>query len=74
MKKTTDALNVKKYVCGSTKDNANISRMNCPINTYMMRLAEVYLIYAEAVLGNNESTSDAKSFRVFQCCSYACRT
>ena len=63
--KTTDALNVKKYVCGSTKDNANISRMNCPINTYMMRLAEVYLIYAEAVLGNNESTSDAKALEYF---------
>lgn len=63
--KTTDALNVKKYVCGSTKDNSNISRMNCPINTYMMRLAEVYLIYAEAILGNNEVTSDEEALKYF---------
>ena len=63
--KTTTALNVKKYVCGSTKDNALISKQSCPINTYMMRLAEVYLIYAEAVLGNASSTNDAKALRYF---------
>ncbi|WP_163715683.1 RagB/SusD family nutrient uptake outer membrane protein [Mangrovibacterium lignilyticum] len=57
--KTQEALNVKKGVVGSTKDNASISRMNSALNTYMMRLAEVYLNYAEAVLGNSESTSDA---------------
>lgn len=56
--KTDEALNVKKYVCGSTSDNADISRMNCPVNTYMMRYAEVLLNYAEAVLGNNASTTD----------------
>lgn len=63
--KTTDAMNVKKYVCGSTKDNSNISRMNCPINTYMMRLSEVYLNYAEAILGNDEVTSDAEAIEYF---------
>ena len=36
-------LNCKKYVCGSSKDNASISYGNTPINTYMIRLAEVYL-------------------------------
>ncbi len=63
--KTTTALNVKKYVCGSTKDNALISKQSCPINTYMMRLAEVYLIYAEAVLGNQSSTGDATALLYF---------
>ncbi len=52
-------VNVKKGVVGSTKDNPAISRMNSALNTYMLRLGEVYLNYAEAVLGNNASTSDA---------------
>lgn len=52
-------VNVKKGVVGSTKDNPNISRQNSGLNTYMMRLGEVYLNYAEATLGNNTSTTDA---------------
>ncbi|SNR59182.1 RagB/SusD family nutrient uptake outer membrane protein [Lutibacter flavus] len=56
-----DFLTAKKGVVGSTKDNASISRMNSALNTYMMRLAEVHLNYAEAALGNNSSTSDAKA-------------
>lgn len=52
-------VNVKKGVVGSTKDNPKISRQNSALNTYMMRLAEVYLNYAEATLGNGASTSDA---------------
>ncbi|ULC58779.1 RagB/SusD family nutrient uptake outer membrane protein [Flaviramulus sp. BrNp1-15] len=54
-------LTVKKGVVGSTKDNANISRMNSALNTYMLRLGEVYLNYAEATLGNDASTSDANA-------------
>lgn len=46
-------LNCKKYVCGSTKDNSSITYGNTPINTYMIRLAEVYLNYAEAAFGPN---------------------
>lgn len=57
--KTQQALNVKKGVVGSTKDNAKISRMNSALNTYMLRLGEVYLNYAEATLGNSTSTTDA---------------
>ena len=52
-------VNVKKGVVGSNKDNPDISRQNSGLNTYMLRLGEVYLNYAEAVLGNNESTADA---------------
>lgn len=51
-------VNVKKGVVGSTRDNPNISVQNSALNTYMMRLAEVYLNYAEATLGNNASTTD----------------
>lgn len=56
---TSDFLTVKKGVVGSTKDNAKITRMNSALNTYMLRLGEVYLNYAEAALGNNASTADA---------------
>lgn len=52
-------LTVKKGVVGSTKDNSKITRMNSALNTYMLRLGEVYLNYAEAALGNNASTADA---------------
>ena len=51
-------VNAKKGVVGSNKDNPAISRMNSGLNTYMLRLGEVYLNYAEAALGNNASTSD----------------
>ena len=54
-------VNVKKGVVGSTKDNPLISRQNSALNTYMMRLGEVYLNYAEAVLGNNQTTTDANA-------------
>ncbi|MDT0678097.1 RagB/SusD family nutrient uptake outer membrane protein [Autumnicola musiva] len=51
-------VNVKKGVVGSNSDNPDITRQNSGLNTYMLRLGEVYLNYAEAVLGNNASTSD----------------
>lgn len=54
-----DFLTVKKGVVGSTKDNSKITRMNSALNTYMLRLAEVYLNYAEASLGNAQSTTNA---------------
>ena len=54
-----DFLTIKKGVVGSTKDNSKITRMNSALNTYMLRLAEVYLNYAEAALGNNATTADA---------------
>ncbi|MDR2813219.1 MAG: RagB/SusD family nutrient uptake outer membrane protein [Prevotellaceae bacterium] len=58
-------LNVKKGVTGSTKDNAAIGRMNSALNTYMLRLAEVYLNYAEAIMGNAESTADPTALEYF---------
>ena len=49
---------IKKYVVGKSEDVGGAQQQNYPNNTYMMRLAEMYLIYAEAVLGNNPSTTD----------------
>jgi predicted small lipoprotein YifL len=51
---------IKKYVIGGPQDlGSNAGQQRYPNNTYMLRLAEMYLIYAEAVMGNNTSTTDA---------------
>ncbi len=57
--------NIKKYVIGTNAVNGIAVNNNSGVNTYMMRLAEVYLNYAEAVLGNNESTSDVTALQYF---------
>jgi len=60
------ACNVKKGVVGSTADtNGKSMKQNSALNTYMLRLAEVYLNLAEAILGNNTSTSDATALLYF---------
>lgn len=51
--------NVKKYVLGNADDvGMSISNQATPINQYVLRLADVYLIYVEATIGNGSSTSD----------------
>jgi hypothetical protein len=57
---------VKKYVVGRPEDNdGQVKQQRTGINTYMLRLAEIYLIYADAVLGNQPSTSDALALLYF---------
>lgn len=57
---------IKKYVVGRPEDNdGKVVFMGTEINTYMLRLAEVYLIYAEAILGNSTSTSDTEALKYF---------
>lgn len=57
---------IKKYVIGSPIDLAGIaSQQHYPNDTYMMRLAELYLIYVEAVIGNAGSTTDATAVAYF---------
>jgi hypothetical protein len=58
-------LSVKKGVTGSNRDNAAIGRMNSALDNSLLRLAEVYLNYAEAILGNNASTTDAAALEAF---------
>lgn len=58
-------VSIKKYVVGGAKDTGEADRQRYPNNTYMLRLAELYLIYAEAVLGNNAQTNDAKAIAYF---------
>ncbi|MCW3112527.1 MAG: RagB/SusD domain protein, partial [Segetibacter sp.] len=57
---------IKKYVIGKAEDvGGQAAQQNYPNDTYMQRLAEMYLIYAEAVLGNNASTTDATALDYF---------
>jgi len=57
---------IKKYVCGKAKDmGGQASTQRYSQDTYMLRLAEMYLVYAEAVLGNNASTTDATAVDYF---------
>src|SRR5690606_14920986 len=45
---------VKKYVVGRPEDNdGKVVQQGTEINTYILRLADVYLIYAEAILDVN---------------------
>jgi hypothetical protein len=58
--------NLKKYIIGSVADNGGKgSEMAENIRTYMLRLAELYLVYAEAIMGNNASTADAEALKFF---------
>jgi hypothetical protein len=56
---------IKKYVVGKSEDVGGAQQQVYPNNTYMMRLAEMYLIYAEATLGNNASTTDATALQYY---------
>ena len=57
--------NIKKYVIGTNAVNGFAVNNNSGVNTYMMRLAEVYLNYAEATLGNDATTTDAQALEYF---------
>lgn len=58
---------IKKGVIGGSEDNGgiHIESMNCPINTYILRLADVYLTLAEACLGNQESLGSGEGLEFF---------
>ncbi len=59
-------LSIKKYVTGKAEDVGGQSASQYYGNdTYMMRLSEMYLIYAEATIGNSASTSDTKALEYF---------
>lgn len=62
----------KKGVLGTKADVApcGLAQMASPLNTYIQRLADVYLMKAEAILGNAESTSDAEALAAFNAVRY----
>ena len=60
-------MQLKKGVLGTKADVApsGLAQMASPLNTYIQRLADVYLMKAEAILGNAESTSDGEALAAF---------
>lgn len=62
---SSQGANIKKYVIGTNKVNGFSVPNNSGINTYMLRLAEVYLNYVEAVMGNAGVTQDTKALECF---------
>jgi len=62
---STNGANIKKYVVGTHSDNGVSYKQSTGINTHMLRLAEVYLNYAEAIMGNSTSTTDAEALKYF---------
>ncbi|GAA4327142.1 RagB/SusD family nutrient uptake outer membrane protein [Mucilaginibacter gynuensis] len=64
---TATGVNVKKHVVGTAADN-NAPTMDLWSSTQhnaILRLADVYLIYAEALLGNNASTTNSQALQYF---------
>jgi len=62
--------NCVKQIVGNTEDHkaeygSASLRMATSLSTHLIRLADIYLVYAEAVLGNNETTNDAEALRLF---------
>lgn len=62
----TGSHNKKGCIGGPDDDNDGlVESMNSPLNTYLIRLADVYLTYAEACLGNQESLSSGPGLEYF---------
>ncbi len=58
---------IKKYVIGKAADcggNVGLGQ-DAANNIYLIRLADMYLTYAEAILGTGNSTSDAKALEKY---------
>lgn len=58
---------IKKGVVGGPDDDNDgyVESMKSPLNTYMLRLADVYLTYAEACLGNDVTLSAGPGLTYF---------
>ena len=62
--------NSVKHIVGNDNDHVvgighSMGRMATSLSTHLLRLSDVYLIYAEAALGNNSSTSDPKALKAY---------
>lgn len=59
-------LQVKKGVVGTKDDNdGHLAAMASPLNTYILRLADVYLTHAEACLGNKPELTGGRGLQSF---------
>lgn len=64
---TSTGISMKKHIIGNEKDNnaPTMTMWSSPEHFAMLRLADVYLVYAEAILGNNATTSDGNALLYF---------
>ncbi|MBZ4040862.1 RagB/SusD family nutrient uptake outer membrane protein [Flavobacterium hibisci] len=64
---TATAPGLKKHIIGNEADNNSpaMSYIGSIEHNALLRLADVYLVYAEAILGNNSSTSDPSALLYF---------
>lgn len=63
--KTGTRSNALKYTVGPGGNGEEVNGTSTDINTYILRYADILLIYAEAVLGDAASTSDASALEAF---------
>ncbi|MBO5548415.1 MAG: RagB/SusD family nutrient uptake outer membrane protein [Prevotella sp.] len=62
--------NFVKHQYGNKKDHETMfgqtpDQQRSSMSTHLLRLADVYLIYAEAIIGNNNTTTDADAIDAF---------
>ena len=68
--KSMSGANIAKHQYGNIKDHelmfgSTPTQQRSSMSTHVLRLSDVYLIYAEAVIGNNSSTTDASAIDAF---------
>lgn len=57
---------LKKHVVGNVDDHGFVvSNQDSPLDLYMLRLADVYLIYAEALMGSASSLSSGPGYDAY---------
>ncbi len=64
---TATGVSMKKHIIGNDIDNSSplMTLWDSPEHDAVLRLADVYLIYAEAIMGSNTSTSDPEALLYF---------
>jgi hypothetical protein len=64
---TATMVAMKKHIIGNEKDNnaPTMDFWSSPEHNSVLRLADVYLVYAEAILGNDASTSNGEALTYF---------
>ncbi|MFB9841285.1 RagB/SusD family nutrient uptake outer membrane protein [Mucilaginibacter ginsenosidivorans] len=64
---TATGICMKKHIVGNEKDNNSptMTIWSSPEHFSMLRLADVYLVYAEAILGNSATTTDGDALTYF---------
>lgn len=67
---TQSGANNVKHLVGNNNDHVigigtSMMNMKTSLSTHLLRLADVYLIYTEAVIGNGTSTADARALRCY---------